>query len=207
MTWVLDIIAIFFVVFFSIYGLIKGSYYMVIDTLLVLVCIAGAAVGAFFTVQYGLTALGIVDGFSEVWVSILGASKVSGLQEILNQVAFFISYGLLTLVLFIIYNAILHALRGLLLKLFEGLRNNVGFIKFIGNLLGFIVNFAISAGIVLSVMAISHSFDNCAYLTNSLGKAFQASEVLSLLYDINPLNSIFEQIGPMVEELFTGFIG
>ena len=55
MTWIIDIIAIFFVLFFSIYGLIKGSYYMIVDTILVVACIGGAGVLAYLTFQHGLT--------------------------------------------------------------------------------------------------------------------------------------------------------
>lgn len=206
MTWVLDIIAIVFVLFFSIYGLIKGSYYMIFDTVLVLVCIAGAGVGAYFTVQLGLVPIGIVDGFAEVWAKILGYSKIEGLQETFNIIAFYISFGLLTLVLFTIYSVILHALRKLLLKGVQGLRNKVGFVKFVGNLLGLVVNFAISAGIVLFVMAFFHSFSNCEIIYSYTNEAFQASEVLSLLYDINPLNPLLEGVGPAIEEALGAFL-
>ena len=198
MTWVLDVIAICFVLFFSIFGLIKGSYYMVIDTLLVVVCIGGAAVGAYFTVQYGLGALGIIDGFSEIWVNILGYSKLEGMQETLNVVAFYISFGLLTLAVFVIYSVILHALRKLLLKAVEGVRHKVGFFRGLGNLLGFIVNFAISAGIVLVIMAFFHSFKDCNIIYSYTNEALQASEVLSLFYEINPLN---ELLAPMFSGL------
>ncbi|MBO5712978.1 MAG: hypothetical protein J6R88_02090 [Clostridia bacterium] len=206
MTWVLDIIAIFFVFFFSLYGLIKGSYYMIIDTLLVVVCIAGAGVGAFLTVQYGLTALGIVDGFAEIWVQILGFSKIAGVQETLNMVAYYIAFGLLTVVLFVIYGVILHSLRKLLLKGVQGLRNKVPFIKFLGNFLGFVVNFAISAGIVLVVMAFFHSFQNCEIIYSYTNEALQACDVLGLIYDINPLNPLLEGVGPAIEAALGNFL-
>ena len=128
------------------------------------------------------------------------------MQETLNVVAFYISFGLLTLALFAIYSVILHALRKLLLKGVEGLRNKVGVIKFIGNLLGFVVNFAISAGIVLVIMAFFHSFSNCEIIYSYTNEAFQASEVLSLIYDINPLNPLLESVGPAIEEALGNFL-
>jgi hypothetical protein len=207
MTWILDVIAVFFVLFFSIYGLVKGSYYLLIDTLLVLVCIAGAGVGAYFTIDLGLIPLGIVDGVGEFWLNVLGASKISGMQDILVQVSFWLSYGLLFLVLFIIYDVILHALREWLLSGMQNLRRASGLVKGVGNFLGFIINLAISAGIVLCLMAFFHSFKESDVLFRSVNEALQSSEILGLVYDVNPLNALFESIGPSIESAFLGFLG
>lgn len=197
MTWILDIIAIFFVVSFSIYGLIKGSYYMIIDTVLVLACIAGALVGAYFTVTYLYPQIGIMDGLNEFWLKVLGNSKIPNMQETVETVAFGINYGLLFLATYVIYHVILNALRGLLLGGVQSLRSKVGIFKGFGNLLGFLFNFAVSAGIVLCLMAIIHSFKDTDILRYT-NEALQASEVLSLIYDINPLNPLFEGIGASI---------
>ena len=205
MTWIFDIIAIFFILSFSIYGLVKGSYYMVIDTLLVVVCLALAGVGAYFT-ELGLAKLGLTAGFGEIWVNILGASKIPNVQPILNEVALGISKGLLILVPFIIYLVILHALRKLLLKGVETIRANVPFLKGLGNFLGFIINFALSTGIVLIVMAFFHAFKESDYLFRYVNEALQASEILSLIYDVNPLNSLIAPLGSYVEGLLSTVI-
>lgn len=207
MTWILDIIAIFFVVGFSLYGLIKGSYYMIIDTLLVLVCIAGAGVGAYFTATYPLTEWGVLDGLKEVWLQILGNSKVPGGQEIIEATAYYIGYALMILVLFIIYGVILHALRKLLLKGSENLRNKVGFIKGLDNFLAFLVNAVVSVAIVLALTALCYTFKDSEYILRQTNEALQASEVLSLIYEINPLNELFAPLFETVESFIASLMG
>lgn len=206
MTWILDVVAIFFVLGFSLYGLFKGTYYMIIDTLLVVVCVAAAGFGAYLTVTYPLAELGLLDGFAEVWTSILGNSKVSGGQEVIETVAYYISYGLLILVAFIIYDVLLHFVRKLLLKCFNGLRSKVGFIKGLDNFLAFIVNAAVSVGIVLVFTSFCYAFKDNDYILRQTNEALQASEVLSLIYEINPLNSILCPVFENVETFLSQFI-
>lgn len=192
MTWILDIIAIVFVLGFSLYGLIKGTYYMVIDTLLVIVCIAGAAVGAYFTIEYVLAEIGIMDGLQEIWLKILGNSKVPGGQESVESTAYSIGYALMFLVLFIIYDIVLHLIRKWLLKGSEKLRKKSGFVKGLDNFIAFLLNAVISCGIVLSLLAVCYAFKDSEYILCYTNEQIQASEVLSLVYEINPLNALFE---------------
>ena len=197
MYFIVDIIAIAFVLVLALLGLKLGFFKSTVDVVLVLAFFAGAAVGAFFTVTKLFEAqFGWVTELQSVIAPMLGDSKISGGQAIVDIVAYFIGLGILILITFILYLVILNIVRKLIIKLSE-LINKLVLFAFIDKLLGFTVNLAASAGIVIGFMAVVHSLAPLGLLTY-LNEVFLASEVLSLFYEINPLNQF---LAPMFEGL------
>ncbi len=189
MYFIVDIIAIAFVLVLSLLGLKLGFFKSTVDVVLVLVFFAGAAVGAYFTVDLLFEGqFGLVTELQSVIVPMLGNSKISGGQEIVEIVAYYLGLALLVFITFIIYLVILNIVRKLIIKLSE-LVNKIVLFAFVDKLLGFAVNLAASAGIVIAFMAVVHSLAPLGILTY-LNEVFLASEVLSLFYEINPLNNL-----------------
>lgn len=197
MYFIVDIIAIAFVLVLALLGLKLGFFKSTVDVVLVLAFFAGAAVGAYFTVAKLFEAqYGWVTELQSVIAPMLGDSKISGGQAIVDIVAYYIGLGILTLITFILYLVILNIVRKLIIKLSE-LVNKIVLFAFIDKLLGFAVNLAAAAGIVIGFMAVVHSLAPLGLLTY-LNEVFLASEVLSLFYEINPLNQF---LAPMFEGL------
>lgn len=187
----IDIIALFFVLGFTLYGLKAGFFASTIDFALVAVCFVGSALLAYFTVTTIFTQLGWVDEISRLYVNLLGNSKIEGGQAVVETVANAFGIATLTLITFIVYGVILHFVRKVILKLVKKLNKAVFVLGFIDKLLGLIVNFVISAGIVLLLMAVIRSVSSGGVFLVYFNEAIRATDILSLLYDINPLNALF----------------
>jgi hypothetical protein len=187
----IDVIALFFVLGFTLYGLKAGFFASTIDFALVAVCFVGSALLAYFTVTTIFTQLGWVDEISRLYVNLLGNSKIEGGQAVIETVANALGIATLTLITFIVYGVILHFVRKVILKLVKKLNKAVFVLGFIDKLLGLIVNFVISAGIVLLLMAVIRSVSSGGVFLVYFNEAIRATDILSLLYDINPLNALF----------------
>ena len=123
------------------------------------------------------------------FMNLLGDSKVSGLQETIEQVAFYLGFGVLIIIFYIPYSILLNLLRKLIVKFFEKV-NSIGLFGFFDKLLGFVINFVFSAGTILFILAFIHGTASIG--TNYAHELILSSEVLSLIYEVNPLNFIFE---------------
>ena len=186
-----DIIAVLFVLGLTIYGLKSGFCNSTVNLLLVIICFGGSIALAGVTVIYGFEQLGWVDEITALFASLLGNSKIQGGQEIVNLVANYLGIGLLVLICAIIYGIVLNILRKLLLKAFKKL-NEIAFFGAIDKTLGCLVNFVISAGLVLTTMAFIHAFEDGGIVFTYANEVLRASEILSFFNDINPLNALFE---------------
>lgn len=206
MTWVLDILSILLIVGLCAYGIKVGFFRSVVDFALVVVCLGGAGFLAYISVLKLFDSWGWVADLALFWRNLLGDSKINGGQEIIDTVCYWLSFGLLTLTTFIVYYAILNLIRKLIMRISGAVNKKVGIIRFFDSLLGFIVMAAISLGIVFGLMAFVHAFDG-AMFTN-MHEAYVASEILSLLYDVNPLNSVIEDLGiaEMLLESLSAFL-
>jgi uncharacterized membrane protein required for colicin V production len=197
MYFIIDVIAIAFILVLSLLGLKLGFFKSTIDVVLVLVFFAAAAGGAYLTVAFLFEPeFGWVTELQSIITPMLGNSKISGGQEIIETVAYWIGLAALTLITFIFYLIICNLIRKFIIKISECVNKLVLF-AFIDKLLGFAVNLAASAGIVIALMAVVHSLAPLGILTY-FNEVFLASEVLSLFYEINPLN---ELLAPMFSGL------
>ena len=194
MTWVLDILSIFFVVGLSVYGIKVGFFKSIVDFALVIICMAGAGFLAYISVLKLFDSWGFVSDLAIFWSNLLGDSKINGGQIVVDTVAYYISFGILTLITFIVYYVLLNLLRKLICKIAGSINKRIGLLNFFDKLLGFLITFTFSAGLVLGIMAFIHAFAGSALFAN-LNEAYMASEILSLIYDINPLNSVIENTG------------
>ena len=70
--------------------------------------------------------------------------------------------------------------------------------------LGALINFVLSAGLVLATMAFFRVFEDGGVMFTYANEVIRASEVLSFFHDINPLNAVFEklQIAESLQSLF-----
>lgn len=193
MYFLVDIIAVAFIILLSLLGLKLGFYKSLIDVVLVIGFFAGAGVGAFFTVTMVIEPyLGWVTELQSVVLTILGNSKIPGTQEFIVTASYWISIGLLTFLLFIVYLIILNFVRKLIGKLFEFI-NKLALFGFIDKLLGFVVNLAVSVGLVLLLTSLIYCLAPYGILTYS-HEVLLSSEVLSLIYEANPLNAVLEPL-------------
>ena len=189
MYFLVDIITILFVLGLTLYGLKAGFYKSTVDVALVLVCIAGAGILAYFTTAFVFLKIGWVYELQSVLIRLIGNSKISGGQPIIEVACYWISIGFFMLISFIVEYFILNILRKLLVKLFSKI-NGVAFFGVVDKTLGMLVNLAFSAGLVLVVMATFY-----ALAVNGIfaygDEVFMASETLSYLRAFNPLNKLF----------------
>ena len=199
MYFLVDIIAIAFIILLSILGLKLGFYKSLIDVVLVIAFFAGAGVGAFFTVTMAVEPyLGWATELQSVVLTILGNSKIPDTQDFIVLASHWISIGLLTFLLFIVYLIILNVVRKLIGKLF-GFINKLALFGFIDKLLGFVVNLAVSVGLVLLLTSLIYCLAPYGILTYS-HEVLLSSEVLSLIYETNPLNAVLQ---PMFSQILS----
>ena len=189
-----DVIAVLFVLGLTLYGLKAGFFNSTINLILVIACFAGSIILAYITVSEVFASWGWLTEIKDLFINVLGNSKIQGGQAVVEEVAFYLGLGLLTLITAIIYSIVLNLLRKLILSLFAMI-NSVAFFGFFDKLFGFLINFALSAGIVLAIMAFFHVFETDGMLFNYANEVIRASEVLSFFHDINPLNALFENMG------------
>lgn len=192
MYFLIDIIAIAFVLGLSLYGLKIGFFKSTVDVALVIVFFAVSGALAYLTVLLLDKNFGWVTEIQSVLVNLLGNSKITGGQEIVEIVAYFVGYGILVLIFFIGYIILTNWLRKLLVKLFEKI-NKFALFGFVDKLLGFTINLAFSLGLVVCLMAVIYALSQKGILVYS-NEVLLASEVLSLLHDVNPLNAVFENL-------------
>ena len=180
-----DIIAIVFVLGISIYGLIAGFSRSTIGFLLVLICVAGAGALAFLTATL-FVKIGWVTELQNALITMLGNSKISGAQEIIEEACYWIAFGIFTLIFFTLEYILLNFLRRLLAKLIDKFNNLLVF-GFIDKVLGFIINLALSLGLVLVLLAVTYALSANGKFSYG-DEIVRASEVLKLVYKVNPLN-------------------
>lgn len=192
MYFLIDIVAVAFVLGLALYGLKIGFFKSTVDVALVIAFFA-VACGIAFGAVYLLEAnFGWVTEMQSAIVNILGNSKLEGGQEIVSLVAYYLSYGLLILVFLVGALILTNWLRKLIVKLFEKINKFVIF-GFFDKLLGFTVNLAFSAGLVICILALVYALAPKGIFVYS-NEVFLASEVLSLVYEVNPLNALFETL-------------
>lgn len=185
-----DVIAVLFVLGLSLYGLKIGFFKSLVDVVLVIAFILGAGVLSYFTVlEIGKQTLWLEE-MQNFFLNVLGNTKVSGMQETIEKVAYYIGFGLLIFIFFIGYNILLNIVRKIIVKFFEKI-NSIGLFGFIDKLLGFALNLVISAGAVLLIMAFIYGLSFMAP-NNYAQEIILSSEILSTFYETNPLNVIFE---------------
>lgn len=207
MYWLVDVLALLFVVGLTLYGYKAGFFRSTVNVLLTLVCFAGAIAGAYFTIVYVFAPWGWLEELTLVFANLLGSSKVAGGQAVVEQTAYILGFALLMLILSIVYGLVLHMIRRLIGKLFKAI-NSLAFFGFFDKLIGTVLNFAISAGIVLCILAFFNVFTQNGILFTYANEVIRASEVLSLVADINPLNEVFASFGiaETLEQLFMGML-
>ena len=198
-----DVIAVLFVLGLTIYGLKAGFCNSTVNLLLVIICFGGSIALAYLTVYFGFARLGWVEEITLFFAGLLGDSKVQGGQEIINLISNYLGIGLLTLICAVIYGVLLNLLRKLLLKLFKKI-NSTAVFGAIDKTLGALINFVLSAGLVLATIAFFRVFEDGGVMFTYANEVIRASEVLSFFHDINPLNAVFEklQIAENLQSLF-----
>ncbi len=194
MNWILDIIALLLIIGLTIYGFKAGFLHSLLDVALVLVAIGGAVFLAYLTVTKLYLKWGWLADLTNGFKSLLGDSKIEGGQEIVDKVAFYLAFGVLILITFIVYDIFLMLVRKLIYKLLTKVRDKLKFIKVLDCILGGLVAFVFTSGLILSLMALCNAFSETAFLSH-LREAFLGSNILSYFYGINPLNSLFENLG------------
>ena len=117
----IDILVMAFIIGFIIYGAKCGFYGSTFDVLLIILCIAGAGALSFLTVTKLYVTWGWLTEATAFFEKLIGYSKISGVQEIIAQVSFYLAFGTLILLTFIVYSVILHLLRKLSLKAFKSI--------------------------------------------------------------------------------------
>lgn len=194
MNWILDIIALLLIIGLTIYGFKAGFLHALLDVALVLVAIGGAVFLAYFTVTKLYLKWGWLADLTNGFKSLLGDSKIEGGQEIVDKVAFYLAFGVLFLITFIVYDIFLMLVRKLIYKLLTKVRDKLKFIKVLDSILGGLVAFAFTSGLILSLMALCYALSETQVLSH-LREAFLGSNILSFFYGINPLNALFENLG------------
>lgn len=197
MFFLVDIIALAFILLLSLLGLKLGFFKSTVDVVLVLVCFAGSIVGAYFlATSYLEPKLGWITELKEFFINLLGDSKIQGGQPIVEQTAYWLGFGSLIFILFILFTVVLNLVRKLIIAIFSFINKFTPF-GFIDRLLGFVVNLAASTAIVLLVMAAIHGLSSIGLLVHA-NEVLLSSELLSLVHEVNPLNNI---LAPVFENL------
>ncbi len=204
----IDILVIAFVLGFIIYGATCGFFESTINVVLVLACVGGSAILSIFTVESFLIKWGWLNETMGFVMGILGNSKIPQVQAVVELVAMYVSYGLLVVLCFIIYDIVLNLVRKLILKISRSFRK-CKLIGVLDNILGALVNAAVTIGLVLVLLAFFHAFLEGQVLFTTVNEAILATDVVSFIYKINPLNAMFESMGiaESLETLFASFIG
>ncbi len=190
MNWILDVLAILLVFGLGFIGWRRGFFNSTINLFLVIIVIAGAMVLAFITTLNFLAPMGVVDELFYAFLSLLGNSKIPGGQEIVEQVAYYLSTGVLIILTFIIYDVLLHIIRKIILKIFANTIFKLRIFRFLDKFLGLVSNLAISLLIVFGIMALVRSFATSSSILSFINEFFRSCEILGIFYDINPLNSL-----------------
>ena len=134
MNWIIDILAILLVLGLSFYGWHRGFFKSTINLILVILVIGGAIALSAITVATFLTDLGVVDELNYMFLDLLGNSKIPGGQEVVEMVAYYLSVSILGILLFIIFDVLLHFIRKLIIKLFEKTLFKIKIIKYTNNI-------------------------------------------------------------------------
>ena len=137
----IDVIALFFVIGFTIYGLKAGFFASTIDFAMVAACFVGSALLTYLTISYVYNPLGWGDEITSLYVNLLGNSKIQGGQAVIEAIANALGIATLGIITFIVYGVILHFIRKVILKLIKKLNKAVALFGFIDKLLGLVVNF------------------------------------------------------------------
>jgi uncharacterized membrane protein required for colicin V production len=191
MYFLVDVIAIAFVLGFALYGLKAGFTKSTLDVVLVIACVAGAGLLAYLCALW-FTKIGWTGELQSVILRLFGNSKISGAQKILEMVCYYISFAFFVLISFIVCYIVLGLIRRLIVSLIKKI-NGLAVFGVLDKVLGFTVNLAVTAGIVLFIMALF--FDLAKSGKYAYGdEVLRASEVLSAVHKINPLNSVFAKI-------------
>ena len=203
----IDILVIAFVLGFIIYGAKRGFFESTINVVLVIACIGGAGLLSVLTVSSLFVKWGWLNETIDWVMGLLGYSKIAGVDAVMVLVATYLAYGILIILCFAIYNIILQLLRKLILKISKKCRR-CKLIGFFDNFLGALVNAAITIGLVLAVMAFFNTFLEGQILFKGINEALLATDVLSYVYEFNPLNEIFAslEIAKPLEELYLSFM-
>ena len=191
MYFLVDIIAIAFVLGFTLYGLKAGFTKSTLDVVLVIACVAGAGLLAYLLATL-FAKIGWVGEMQSVILRLFGSSKVAGVETILEIVCYYIAFSFFVLLSFIVCYIVLGLIRRLIIALIKKL-NGLAFFGVLDKVLGFTVNLAVTAGIVLSLMALFYALAKSGKYAYG-DEVLRASEVLSAVHKINPLNSIFANI-------------
>ena len=130
--------------------------------------------------------IGWVTELQNALITMLGNSKISGAQEIIEEACYWIAFGIFTLIFFTLEYILLNFLRRLLAKLIDKFNNLLVF-GFIDKVLGFIINLALSLGLVLVLLAVTYALSANGKFSYG-DEIVRASEVLKLVYKVNPLN-------------------
>ena len=204
----IDILVIAFVLGFIIYGAKRGLFESTINVALVFACVGGAGFLAVITVNTLFTEWGWLNETADAVMALLGNSKIAGMQQTVALVASYVAYGLLVLLCFIVYNIVLHLIRKLILKISKCCRK-CKLIKFVDNCLGGLVSAVVTIGLVLALMAFFHAFLQNGILFTGVNEALLATDLLSYVYEFNPLNAVFENlnVAKTLEELYLSFMG
>lgn len=195
MYFLVDVIAVIFVLGLSLYGLKIGFFKSTVDVVLVLVCLVGAGALSYLTVLTLQDKTLWLEEMQNFFMGILGDSKISGLQATIEQVAFYLGFSVLIVLFYIPYSILLNFLRKIIVKIFDKI-NSVGLFGFFDKLLGFLINFIFSAGTILFILAFIHGTATIG--PNYAHELILSSEVLSIFYESNPLNFIFENFADLI---------
>lgn len=188
-------LAILLLLFVGVFrGIKKGFFntsYGLIGSLLVIVF--GAAFAGVLTVL--VLKLGLIADLQYGFINLIG--ETNGLFESLKitseQVAYWLAIGIVFIVCFIISYVIMLYLNKGFLRLMEEARENVVF-RVIDSFVGLVVNVALVGGLVLGVFGLVHGF-NAHNLLTSFDEVIRACPLSGLIYEVNPLNSVFENLG------------
>ena len=101
MYFLVDVIAIAFVLGFALYGLKAGFTKSTLDVVLVIACVAGAGLLAYLCALW-FTKIGWTGELQSVILRLFGNSKISGAQKILEMVCYYISFAFFVLISFIV---------------------------------------------------------------------------------------------------------
>ncbi|MBQ7642317.1 MAG: hypothetical protein IJS67_00295 [Clostridia bacterium] len=217
MYFVIDaiLIALFVCVFWS--GIKKGlAGNWVFNILRTIIAIGGAiglAVGVYFLMDafgwLSAMAQGVVRFFGNVSNNAGDVWDQDALVAVCKIIAF-LPFALLTVILGYVG---LYLLLGLVYEPFKHLRK-FGWWKFVDNLLGSILNFAVYAGVVCAVFGVIHGINSGDAYKKVLGEAnmttpvnrsievalngmhenLSAGPICGLVYEYNPLNGVFSSI-------------
>lgn len=195
MYWLIDLAVILLIVLAVVRGVKKGFFNgsFTLIGFFIMLALSVALTAVFVLLFYKL---GAIDQLTFVFAKALGETGpfLGKIGVTTANVAYYISLAIVAIICFIVSYIIVIKLCGLLRRGMESCRDHSRAFRIIDSTIGVVVNLALVGVLLVGVFGFFHAFNTTDMFT-SVDEALRACPISGLLYNHNPVNSLFADMG------------